>query len=310
MNANTNHPQRTEDAPDRTRHGVLLVLGMAMLFACGENRNPEVTDPQAAPDLQVVRFGIYTTDQPEKVIAQFGPLLKSIQKRASAHLGRPIEVTPVIAGNYDRGISDLVEGKVDFSRFGPASFVHATIQNPDIGLLAMETKNDEIFFFGIICVREDSDITDVKDLKERSFAFGDRKSTIGRYLSQNYLTNQGVLAKDLASHEYLNRHDLVGSAVAEGRFDAGALKESTFKKMVKRGEPLRELARFKNVTKPWGHRSNLDPELVNALRQALLDEDDPAVLAVVGKSGFTVGSLESYEPIRQVIQYNDAFFAP
>jgi len=60
-----------------------------------------------------------------------------------------------------------------------------------------------------------------------------------------------VFAKDLASYDYLGRHDKVGAAVAAGKYEAGALKESTFKKQIKKGKPLRELARFPNVTKLW-----------------------------------------------------------
>lgn len=72
-------------------------------------------------------------------------------------------------------------------------------------------------------------------LRGQTFAFGDERSTIGRYLSQLLLVQHGIRADELLSYEYLGRHDRVGTAVGAGQFDAGALKESTFRKLKKKG---------------------------------------------------------------------------
>ena len=49
---------------------------------------------------------------------------------------------------------------------------------------------------------------------DKSFAFGNELSTIGRYLAQQYLMQHGIHEKDLSHYKYLGRHDRVGTAVA------------------------------------------------------------------------------------------------
>jgi phosphonate transport system substrate-binding protein len=206
------------------------------------------------------------------------------------------------------GLTDLVEGTVDFARFGPASYVLAKRQEPDLSILAIESQKGVKVFYGIICVREDSDIQAVAQLRGRSFAFGDESSTIGRYLSQLYLLNHGIRVNQLASYAYLGRHDLVGTAVGLGRYDAGALKDNTYFDLIEAGIPLREIARFPNVTKPWIARAGMAERIKEALATVLLTLDDPVALGALSKDGFLEGDDSDYDTIREAMDRNNEFF--
>jgi phosphonate transport system substrate-binding protein len=172
----------------------------------------------------------------------------------------------------------------------------------------MESKKGSKTFYGIISVHQQSPIQEIGDLKGRTFAFGDERSTIGRYLSQLVLTQNEIHADDLLSYEYLGRHDRVGAAVGAGQFDAGALKESTFKKLKAKGVKIRELSRFPNVTKPWIASDNMSMEILTALREVLLDLKDPAALKAIKKDGFLPAEDSDYALIRESIQKNGDFF--
>ena len=172
----------------------------------------------------------------------------------------------------------------------------------------MESKKGAKRFNGVICTSDSSQIQAVAELKGKRFAFGDERSTIGRYLSQQYLMEHGVSANDLGGYEYLGRHDRVGYAVASGKFDAGALKESTYKKLLKKGVMLRPIAIYPNVTKPWVASSGMSERIFGALRQALLAYQNPAGLKALGKDGFVVGSHEDYLPIVTAVNNNPGFF--
>jgi len=172
----------------------------------------------------------------------------------------------------------------------------------------MESIKGSKTFYGIICVQEQGPIQEIGQLKGRTFAFGDERSTIGRYLSQLVLTQNGVRADDLLSYEYLGRHDRVGAAVGAGQFDAGALKESTFKKLKAKGVKIREITRFPNVTKPWIASGNMSTEIITALRKVLLELKDPAALKAIKKDGFLPAEDSDYTLIRESIQKNGAFF--
>ncbi len=255
-------------------------------------------------------FGVYTSDKPTAMVKMFRPILNALESELTERLGEPATISLQVASSYEKGIDDIATGRVDFARLGPASYVAAKGRNSKLHLLAMESVKGEKSFSGIVCVNEKSNIFSVAQLKGRSFAFGDERSTIGRYLSQRYLARRGIRAADLASYEYLGRHDAVGAAVGAGRFDAGALKESTFKKLKRKGVEIRELARFPNVTKPWVARGKLDSKIVAAITAALLDLKEPAALKAIKKDGFFPAMDSDYAAIRESMRSNDVFFLP
>lgn len=256
-------------------------------------------------------FGVYVSDKPTTVVRQFRPLLNALEQSMAKRLGEPVQIRMKVASTYEQGLDDLITGKVGFSRFGPASYVLAKQAFPALRLLAMETNKGEKSFDGAIVVRTDSRIRGIKELAGKNFAFGDDQSTIGRYLAQLLLLENGVRANSLKHYEYLNRHDAVGAAVADGRFDAGALKEGTLKKLIADGMSLRVLQKFPNVTKPWIAHPSMPEKVFRALHDAMLemkDEEAFRQLASDGADGFAAGTDGEYDRIRMSIARNPEFF--
>ena len=255
-------------------------------------------------------FGVYASDKPTAMVRQFRPVLNVIEERMAKRLGEPVRIRLQVAKTYEKGIADLVERKVDFARFGPASYIEAKEADPDVSIVAVESKDGTKVFNGVICVTKGSPVQTIQDLSGKSFAFGDQRSTIGRYLSQLYLLRHGVHAADLKHFEYLGRHDKVGYAVGSGQFDAGALKESTYVKLVDAGVPLRVIGRFPNVTKPWIARGGLDERYRVALQEVLLQIRDEEALKALTKDGFLEGDDRDYAFTREAILSNHLFFGP
>ncbi len=252
-------------------------------------------------------FGVYTSDAATEMVKKFAPILSALDGELEQRIGSPVTTSLKVASTYEGGVEDLVEGRVDFARMGPASYVMAKELNPDVEILAMESKKGSKVFLGVICVHSDSEIQDVADLKGRRFAFGDERSTIGRFLAQELLVESGIEAKDLDSFDYLGRHDKVGMAVGRNKYAAGALKEGTFNKLVAAGEPIRVIASFPNVTKPWIARAGISPEVFLAIQESLLDFDDPAALKALKKDGFLRGDDADYDSIREAIEASQTF---
>ena len=252
-------------------------------------------------------FGTYTADISTEVVRQFRPILTVLEKSLQAKLGEPVHIKMQVTSTYDQGIENLTQGRVDFARFGPASYVFAKRKNPDIKLLAMENVKGKKTFQGIICVQKDSNIESLGQLKGKTMAFGSKRSTIGRYLAQLHLLESGIKSSDLLSYEYLGRHDKVGSAVGRKLFDAGALKESTFKKLVAKNVPIKAIFSFNNVTKPWIARAGLPERIVNSLQESLLEFTDSGALKRLKKSGFSIATPADYEIIEQAINRNEEF---
>ena len=256
----------------------------------------------------ILNFGVYASDKPSTMVKKFRPVLDRLEHDLSGRFGEPVRIHTQVARSYDQGVEDLTQGRVDFSRLGPASYVTAKRYEAGISVLAMERVAGQKEFNGVICVAADSSIQSVGDLRNKRFAFGDVNSTIGRYLAQLYLFQHGVRASDLAAYDYLGRHDAVGSAVAAGTYDAGALKEDTFRRVIENGGRLRALAMFPNVTKPWVARAGLPDPVAGSLRAALLEISDAAALGALGADGLVAGDDEDYLTIRLAIEQNSQFF--
>jgi len=277
--------------------GLFLVVG---LLSCSMSVAAEA----------VLNFGVYSSDKPTTMIKKFRPVLDAIESSVEKSLGMPVTIRMQVAKTYEQGVVDLVSGKVDFARFGPASYIQAKLMEPNIGIIAMESKQGKKVFQGFICISKDSKIRKISDLNGKRFAFGNVRSTIGRYLSQLYLVEHGIRASNLKYYEYLGRHDKVGNAVAVGKFDAGALKEGTFHKLVKSGKRLKILAHFPNVTKPWVTRSGLSKSYQHVIRKALLEMDDEVAFKTFKKDGFVPGDDSDFTRIREAITRSKEFFKP
>lgn len=254
-------------------------------------------------------FGAYTSEKPLAMVRQLRPSLNEIARLMSATLGEEVQIKMEVTKTYVEGIALLTSGRADFMRLGPASYVGAMDTNPDLQLLAVENKRGSKEHSGVICVSSDSDIATIDQLNGRSIAFGNSRSTLGRYFAQQLLMTEGIYARDLSRYEYLDRHDRVGQAVGSGQYEAGALSKSTFKKLVAKGVPIRELATYKSITRAWVARSEINSRIYQALRSALVNMENPIALKPLRIDGFLEAADTEFQPVRAAIKANPQFFA-
>jgi len=285
----------------------LLILFVALCLATSAAHATDAATTQgyAKPPAHRLTFGVYAHIRSTEIFKKMAPLRHYLQA-SMADKGKPVEVELRIFPSYAAAIQALSDGMVDFARFGPVSYVLAKQQNPAIRLLAMESNNGKKRFNGVISVPADSPINTVEDLRGKRFAFGNRRSTTGRYLAQAALAKAGLRAKDLAHYAYLGRHDKVVFALAAGSYDAGASNENTYDKYTE-SKGLRALMRFPCVTKPWIARAGLDEVTFNTLRAALLELKDPKVLQTIKRSGLLPASDADYDLIRQGMELAKQF---
>jgi phosphonate transport system substrate-binding protein len=274
-----------------------VILDLLLCLAPALPLTPEDPQPVVLAPLQLT-FGLYQTDKATEMYRKFMPMLEAVQENAGRRMDRDVEVELRIFRSYEEGIAALATGKVDFVRFGPASYVLAKQRNKNVHLLAMEQKKGKTRFKGLIVARKGAGIESLADLKGKRFAFGDENSTIGRYLAQEQLVNAGLFSHSLSGYEFLGRHDKVARAVQLGDFDAGSLKESTFKKMNEDGS-LVVVQAFDNVTKPWIAREGLSAEVSAALTQTLVSMNDADALAAFGVDRFVLSSDAHYDFVRK-----------
>ncbi len=280
-----------------------MVFRLALALAIGAYGGPAVAQTELV-------FGAYTSEQPAALVAQVRPALDVVSRQLSKEFGNPVTIRIEITRTYQEGVKLIVDRRADFMRVGAASYITAREKDPGISLLVLENVGGKSTFNGVIAVHRDSDITNLRQLKGKSFAFGSPESTLGRYFAQQRLLRVGIRAQDLSRFAYLDRHDTVGEAVGSGLFDAGALEETMFRKLTDGGTPIRALTSYPNVTRPWIARSRLDPKLLTALRRQLLAIDDKDALRAMRFDGFLDGREADFEPTRQAMAESRMFDEP
>ena len=256
----------------------------------------------------ILKFGVCPSDRATIMYRKFSPILESITAPLENQLKQKVDIHLTIFEDYASGIDALANGDVDFVRFGPSSYILAERKNPNIKLLAMELRKGLKTFSGVIIAKKDSGITSIAELKGKKFAFGDEHSTIGRYLAQSILVDHGLNEKNLASFDFLKRHDLVAKAVITGTHDVGALKASTYKKLCDQEEFI-VIKSFVNVTKPWVARGGLPKRIRSAITASLIQLANSEIIGELGCSGFTEASPKDYEIVRQGMK-NALLFYP
>lgn len=255
-----------------------------------------------------IKFGIYTSDKPSDMYKKFKTVINYLEKDLKDK-GIDSKISLKIYPTYDAAIDGLAKGEYDFARFGPASYIIAKQKNENIKLLVMEINKGKKIFNGVFITHDKSGITKLEQLEGKTFAFGNSKSTIGRYLSQSELLKHGIGSEELKSYKYLGRHDKVALAVLNEDFDAGVVKEKTFKKYKNKyaNKSLKMLKTFDNVTKPWVVKENMSENVYEALKASMLGLKDKKVLKVFKGDGFVETNDQEYNFVREGMNLSKRF---
>ena len=144
------------------------------------------------------------------------------------------DVTLKISPSYEEHLNRIVQGDVDIAYLGPASFLKAYQKQPALETLAKLEVNGSPFFHGKIFTRANSEIRQLSDLSGKSFAFGNKHSTMSHLVPRYVLEQQGIMNK-LSSFNFLDGHNNVAIGVLIGKYDAGAIKEGVFNKYENQG---------------------------------------------------------------------------
>ena len=112
--------------------GALAALLVTMLLA-----------PSAKADI-TLNFGLYASDKPTEVVRQFRPVLSFLERDIGARLGEKTSIQIQVSRGYEEGIENLVAGRVDFARFGPASYVLAKQANPALSVHASDWDDETV----------------------------------------------------------------------------------------------------------------------------------------------------------------------
>ena len=261
-------------------------------------------------------FGVISAENEADRAMRHQPLVAYLEKR----LGTKMRMHH--ATEYAGTIEALKARKIEFARFGPASYAQAwLVTNGKVEPIAAATDSDGYAaYHSVVVVKTDSAFKSLDDLKGRSLAFADPNSTSGYVAPAYFLREQGIdLAKYFGRTGYAGSHENGIIAVVNGTYDATVTwwtneQRSNFLRMEEKGMVPKGSVRvvWKSPAlpeSPWAIHTDLPPDLKADVRSALMafPTAEPAGWRALmdGKSkGLVEVRHADYEPVVRMIQAN------
>ena len=203
---------------------------------------------------------------------------------------RGIDLDWVLYSGYDNMVDAFVRGEIDLAWNGPLSHVKMKRLAVD-GCRVIAMRDVDINFTTHFIARADSGIETVEDLKDKSFAFGNRSSVQAGLLAYSFLKDSGIdPRKDLATTSFYDDRESqaksdewdVVERVTSGEFHAGAVSQRAMETMAEDGTLPRGEVRIFWSSPGYSHccftsRKDLDPKLALEIESAFLSvtSDDP-----------------------------------
>ena len=185
-----------------------------------------VAGVMAAPPLKL-GVGLFQPDK-EKNNATYRPIAAYLAEK----LGREVELRTV--DSWEGLAKSLASGETDLALMGPWGYVLA---NQQAGAQVVSTilYDGKPEYFGIMVTHPDSGIKSPKDLKGRTFAFGDKGSTSGYLVPLHYFMTQGIDPETYFSKVIYTTHQAIETQVTRETLDAGADYNRNRNAMIEQG---------------------------------------------------------------------------
>ena len=185
----------------------LVLLGVALfLFSA------------SAQDAVKVRLGFNPTQNSDEL----GVSAQAIADYLEETFAGQVEVEVFLPTEYRGLIEAMRSENLDFAFFPPDGYV---IANREAGaeVLLKSVRFGNPFYWSAIIVREDSGITDIAGLEDKTIAWVDPNSAAGYVFPRAEITLAGIAPDDFFSNQtFAGGHDAAVLSVLNGSVDAAA----------------------------------------------------------------------------------------
>lgn len=280
---------------------LLTATALAALAGCGQHETATSTASSSDNNVSVpLKIGIIPFDKVDALKSSF----KQFADYLGTKSGRPGGEV-FVTGNYAGILQALRSDQIDCAYLNPLSYVLAVQEYKDtpehLIPISMPYFQGSLTYKGIIYVRADSNIHTLKDLKGKSFAFGDQTSTSGYLYPAGMMKAAGIDPKtdikpvNIPGNAGVN---LVYSKQADGGATYETGLETAFTDPVTKKPDMSKVNQFRVIaeTEPIPNgmfvaRGNLDKATLDKLKAALAGiNDDPqgkAALKAIPQGGWT-----------------------
>ncbi|HLE40543.1 MAG TPA: phosphate/phosphite/phosphonate ABC transporter substrate-binding protein [Nitrospirota bacterium] len=236
---------------------------------------------------------------PYKPVSDLYKMFKPIADYVSQKTGKPVEFR--IGKTYAETVDAVGKGEMDFAFIGPSLYVEARSKY-NVTPLAQIVNDGKPSFYGVIAVKKGSGISSIKELKGRTFTFGDRESTLTHIVPLYMLMDAGVQLADLKQYSFVGTHDNVALNVVRGSFDAAGLQPDVAAKYKDQG--LEVIARSADLPEHvFVAAKSLDAATMTKIQTALLVMDSTLLKGIKGSvTGIQKFSDKDFDVLRKVMK--------
>ncbi len=267
----------------------------AVLFAV-LSLNIAVQAADSNPD--TLRVALLPDEDAATIIKQNQGLKDYLESK----LGKKVKI--VVTTDYSSMIEAMRFGRLELGYFGPLSYTLAKTK-ADIEPFAARMKKGSTTYHAVLIGNKAAGIKTVSDVKGKEVAYGDIASTSSHLIPKKMLLDNGLETKKDYKENFLGAHDAVALAVQNGHAQAGGLSKPIFETLVKREVISLDKVNVLQVSEPypqypWAMRSDLKPELKDAIRNAFTSLKDKKVLKPFKAQGFGAMTDAHYDVIRDL----------
>lgn len=284
----------------RLAAAVALLLAMLVLLGgCAD-------DPGGAAEEPTLVIGGIPDQDRAFLEERFG----AVADHLSAELDIPVAYQP--SSDYTAVVSAFRNGDILLGWFGGLTGAQARAEVD--GARAIAQRELDATFHSVFIAAPDLGATSLADLAGADFTFGSESSTSGHLMPRHYLAEAGVDPEaDFATVSYSGSHDTTAKLVEGGSFDAGALNEQVWKRLVADGDVDTDRVEVVERVGPyfdyhWGAHPDIDEiygdgtvaALTDALQSLHETEAGREVLEMFDAERFVPTENANYEVIEDV----------
>jgi len=244
------------------------------------NKIEEIKD-QAREPLRI-KIGLVPEEDIRKMAQRYQPLVEYLSKKINQ------KVILIFLDNYGEVCDKFIYKQLDAAFFGSFSYALTHVK-AEVEPIARPDYYGTSTYRGLIIVREDSNIKNVSDMKDKRLALVHRATYAGYLYPLYYFKNHGVenLQGYFSKVTYAASHDKAIYSLLRGEADIAASKDLVYQRIIKENPDLEKKLTILSASGPVPSNTlcvskYLEPGLKDKLKNALLnlDNDPEAKIAL------------------------------
>jgi phosphonate transport system substrate-binding protein len=253
---------------------ILFVITSILLSSCIDkqenieidlNKTTQEIVRYSPEDPNVVYFGFDFPEDPQKDARIYASFLQYLSKET----GRTFKI--YFTSKNETTQDNLGKGITQFAVLDALSHIKAHDENGVICITRSPNVDDNNNHIAVIVTQWNSNITELKDMRGKSFCFGSFDSAQGHLIPRKMLEDATIRLLNLKHYVYTDTHSRCAEAVIKNEYDAGVMDDTLAFSLAKE-KKLRIIAVSDHYTN-YGISANkdVDIELMGDVKQALLD---------------------------------------